>query len=134
MIVVTTNGTISPKGLVMGRGAAKEAALLDPDLPRRAADVILHKEYPYKIRDAWVYGFCHPGSVFVPGHDLPKPIGLFQVKFHYHEKANLILMGYSFIRMHVWLQKNPLVLTVAMNYPGIGNGGLVPRQVKPLLE
>ena len=124
VIVITTNGCIDSKGeLVMGRGAALEAKRRYPNLPRIAAQEI--KKYPYlTMRGVYIYRFLTiPNTVF----------GLFQVKYDWREKADLVLIGQSALRLRNMAQVTPKV-TYALNFPGIGNGKLDKKIVMLLLE
>lgn len=122
--VITTNGCINAKGeLVMGRGAALDAKTRYPNLPRIAAQEI--KKYPYlTMRGVYIYRF-----ITIPNTQF----GLFQVKYHWQEKADLVLIGQSSLRLRNMAQVTPKV-TYALNFPGIGNGKLDKKIVMLLLE
>lgn len=130
LIAVTTNGTIKQGGLVMGKGAAGEAndraSDLGLDLPRSVAfglrgdilgDSILYGFYPFHAPrfNYW--------------------LGLFQTKLDYRQPSTLALIGYSVMRLKFFLEytKQHTGYTVALNFPGIGAGGLDVASVFPLL-
>src|SRR6185295_14928275 len=120
LYVITANSTIDSKGaLVMGTGAAKDAATRFPWLPKQAGDAISSIGLPNND-----YGF-----IVVRNQKKSQSVGLLQVKRHYSEKASLILLGYGLHVLEFWL---PSKMSVAMNFPCIGAGGLKPEVVLPL--
>jgi hypothetical protein len=130
LLVVTTNSTLigSNQKLVMGRGAAFQAACRFPGLPAAAGREI--QESAFGFIDGWpVYGFV---EVLASKKD-KRHMGLFQVKLNYHDPARLSLIGTSVACLLDWLSGHPKV-TVAINYPGIGNGHLSRDMVEPILK
>ena len=134
LIVVTCNGIVTKHGkLVMGRGAAMEAANRYPELPTDAGRLI--KDLSSGLADyvsdmgnnTFLYGF-------LPVIAGAGSIGLFQVKFHFRDAAKFSLIGFSLVRMNEWLRKFPKDAKIAMNFPGIGFGGLQQEDVEPILE
>lgn len=126
IIAVTTNGSItSTHKLVMGRGAAFQAASKFPRLPNLAASVI--EDTVDMIVDGYpIYGFR---TVEVDG----KEIGIFQVKLGFSNDAMPALIGYSIMSLVYWCSRFPKT-SIALNFPGIGNGRLAPSKIMPMLE
>lgn len=105
MRFVTTNSYVNSRGeLVMGRGAALQAKQRYSDVPKLAGKYIFHLSK---------YGLCH-----IPQYQL----GLFQVKYHFKDRADLDLIRYSFGLLEMYAAQT--CGTIAMNFPGIGYGGL----------
>ena len=112
---VTTNSFIKKNGeLVMGRGAALEAKQRYPNLPFIAGKYITHLD---------IYGV-----MVLPGSG----VHLFQVKYHWNECAMPGLIEHSFVKLHMFLEVYKG--TVALNFPGIGNGQLARADVLPIVE
>jgi len=115
--LVTTNSTINKNGsLVMGAGIAKQAKCLFPGIDKDAGIAVSEFPYPRK------YGLLMSDT----------KIGLFQVKYHWSEKANLNLIRFSTGMLMQHIKDNP-GKTYALNYPGIGFGGLSVYEVKPVI-
>lgn len=124
VLFVTTNGTINARGeLVMGRGAALEAKVLFPELPCIAAQQI-RKFGAQKAANTYVYYIEQ-----IPEYN----IGLFQVKYHWREEADIALIYESAFRLTHLACAYPS-RTFALNFPGIGNGRLTKERVMPLLQ
>lgn len=124
-LLVTTNAhKRTDQSIVMGRGAAKQLALMidgiDVDLGRK----IKHLE-PYGI--VWSKYELDIGEWNVPN------LGAFQVKRSFKDKASLDLIERSCVMLRRWCKANPKA-KVRLNYPGIGNGGLSEAEVGPLLQ
>jgi hypothetical protein len=136
MIFCTTNGTINMtrRTLVMGKGAALAmraqvggcdgvAAL---DILKKQQDGIATFLGTYGNLAIYEYHICRMGNwnnVILGG---------FQVKYYYGNKADLILIKESVVRLReIALRYNEWTLRV--NFPGIGLGGLKQEEVKPLL-
>jgi hypothetical protein len=116
LLLITTNATITTQGkLVMGRGLAAEAKRLIPGVDEEAARVIAGRI---------TYGF-----VKLPRY--PK-LGLFQVKYHYAQRASLDLIQLSTNMLKEYALQHPE--RIDLNYPGIGNGGLNKRDVYPIIS
>ncbi|MCP4539460.1 MAG: hypothetical protein GY832_20170 [Chloroflexi bacterium] len=126
MWVVTTNSYIKHNGaLVMGRGAARQAMDKLPNieyLSGAAVERISGRDF------AKAYGFL----VVVPPTDTAVGFGVFQVKWHWKDPANLGLIQMSVSALAEYADINPDV-SIRMNYPGIGNGRLKRSEVGPLL-
>jgi hypothetical protein len=117
LFCITTNSTIKQNGsLVMGRGIASQAKKRLPQLPGLAAKLIRVSESDYGFV---VVGGLHP------------VIGLFQVKRHFSNKADLGLIKLATIRLFQYIVLYNL--TVCLNFPGIGNGRLSRDEVLPIV-
>lgn len=125
VILVTTNCIVNSAGkLVMGRGAALEAATRYPRLPMDFGDIIREKKY----------GTTHPyGILILPKYANEVQLGAFQVKHHWQERAMTVLIKLSAYRLNIIANACPH-MTFAINYPGIGNGQLSERDVAPLIS
>lgn len=125
LYVVTCNGTLNRYGeLVMGRGAALEAKNRFPELPLLAGQIVrknFKKDIIYK--EFYRYGFFCIGN-----------LGLFQVKYHFKDKADIELIKYSAICLYNYLDETDFNLNVHMNYPAIGYGGLKREDVEPIIQ
>lgn len=132
LLAVTTNGVISDGRLVMGSGAAKQAADRFPYLPTYAAQIIPTK-YPYRLGGINLYGFLDLGRPALVVGDNPKfSLGLFQSKRHYKEPAEIVTIAYSALLLEAWCQRYPK-RKIALNFPGIGLGKMAPALVKTIL-
>lgn len=125
LIVVTTNSYLSSSNghhLVMGKGAAKQAAMRYDWLPLMA-----HNKIKNTCGHLGVYGFIEFGA-----------IGLFQVKRHFEDKADLEIIKISSIKLANYYYDNFIrwntKLNIHMNYPAIGYGHLRREQVEPILQ
>ncbi len=123
LFLITANAAIKRNGaLVMGRGIAREARDrfpgLDGILGRWIADTVgPESRYNLLISPRW-----------------PKArLGLFQVKFHWKESADITLISEGVDDLIEWCSDNP-GKEVALNYPGIGNGRVHPMQVAPFVN
>lgn len=117
---VTTNSFVRQDGsLVMGRGAALQAARRFPELPFVAGQKLMWKS-GHLSRYGWLYL-------------AELNIGLFQVKRHWKDDAELRLIRYATEHLCEFLQRN-VAVTVALNFPGVGNGRLSFDLVRPILE
>jgi len=125
--VVTTNAVLDHhNALVMGKGAALGAKRQFPNV-----------EYACGWFLRW-WAECTAGSINNPesleyGFRLIMPrFGIFQVKYAWKEPAALDLLMHStamlayYAREHSWQQ-------IAMNYPGIGAGGLDEAEVEKIV-
>lgn len=139
MVCVTTNGQIDSNGrLLMGVGAAGEAKERFPELPRVAASAIARsfacQMWGPSARNGqakryFLYGFLELDP-FGAGWPI---IGLFQTKGLVGYDSPLALIGYSAMMLKCWAEKYP-TMKVALNYPGIGHGGLTIEQVDPIID
>lgn len=115
-VVCTTNACVNGRGqLVMGRGAAKEMADRWQGCAVDFGQLVLTKG---ERGDRWGRKLMRYG--FLP-HPI-WPIGIFQVKWHWSETADLSLVEYSVEKLNEHIEETGE--KVLMNYPGIGLGGL----------
>ena len=122
LILVTTNASVRKDGcLVCGRGAAKEAAERFPTFSRRCG----HKIRFYE-REEKIYGIMIFSGILPQGS-----IGAFQVKYHWKDQADLLLIAHSVGQL---ILVSGQYERIAMNFPGTGFGRLAREKVLPLLE
>ncbi len=112
--VITTNGIVVGKGLVMGRGCAYEAAQKFSDLRGFLGELVRqHGNKPYVI--------THHKIITLP------------TKHHWRDKSDLALIAKGvFVLQRMWEEN--MIRKVVMPRPGCGNGGLDWIDVKPILE
>lgn len=118
--LVTTNAYITKdKRLVMGRGAAKDLRDGYKNIDKLAAQLIC---------DSAIYHKGYYGVIL-----LPYNTGIFQVKHHYMDKADLDLIDKStkMLNQYASIMSN---ITFHLNYPGIGNGKLEEEKVYPIIK
>ncbi len=119
IIMVTGNSYLRQDGaVVMGRGAAKQLRDSVPGIDQAFGLAIKSKPNPYGIVSAVMGGRMY---------------GLFQVKHHFKDDAQLDLIQHSVTLLAAYATKYPNV-TIAMNFPGIGWGRLSYESVLPLLQ
>ena len=120
----TGNSYINKKcELVMGRGLALEVKTKFPALPRYLGGYIKSMRGGH----LGVYGFI-PWNLL--GED---NIGVFQVKRHFRDNAELSLIGYSVITLKQHIERfRPD--RVDLNCPGTGYGRLARRDVLPIIS
>ncbi len=112
--VITTNGFVKSNGrAVMGRGCAKEAALIYPKLPQWLGVHLLNS-----------------GNVV---HLFPHQIITFPVKHNWWEDADIDLIKQSTVDL-VKLVDGIEAKSVVLPRPGCGNGRLEWADVKPILQ
>jgi len=124
-LLVTTNAhKRTDQSIVMGRGAAKQLALMVDGIDVDFGRQIDHLK-PYGI--VWSKYELDIGEWNVPY------LGAFQVKRSFKDKASLDLIERSCVMLDRWCRAHPRA-KVRLNYPGIGNGGLSEDEVRPVLE
>jgi len=154
MIVLTTNATVTEKGLlIMGRGAALQAKRRIPDIDRECTKIIRNA-----TRSIWSYPAPHGEMAQEAYYQecamededyyhgvgyyfrvVREPIedkigfGIFQVKVHFRNRAELELIRRSASILCDYANQN-LNTQIRMNYPGIGAGRLPMHDIEPLLE
>lgn len=124
LLLVTCNNTIKKNGdLVMGRGAAHDLAERYPWIPVEAG-----KEVRTSL---WLPGLGWRYGVKVTWKKVKKTcFGIFQVKYHFAQPANVDLILYSTrILCKVALDYRRIV----MNFPGVGHGRLRFEDVLPIV-
>lgn len=128
VLIVTTNGAIKKNGeLVMGRGAALQLKRINPFIAKRFGQAITNY---YNSHTGKIYGLLllDFNTIF------DKTIfGMFQVKYHYKDKASLDLIQTSAARLGVVARAFPEKL-FDLNFPGIGNGGLSRKEILPIIK
>lgn len=127
LFLITTNPVVKKNGAcVMGRGIAKETAVKYPEVPFALGSVIQARRGTKAWRDCDTIGRLDNQT-----------IGYFMVKDHWLEPAKLSIIKSSVADMLTWIaycvEYKP-DFTVALNFPGIGNGKLKREDVLPLLE
>lgn len=131
LICVTVSGQTDLDNLIMGAGAALDAKMRYPNIASQAYKAILDCAESQRRQDAaFVFGFAVAPVGAVPD------IGLFQTKYTIGQRADLALIGYSIVKLNLWLQRIDVSpnFRVALNFPGIGLGRLRRESVLPLLE
>lgn len=120
--LVTTNSFVRRDGaLVMGRGAAKQLALLYPILP-----------FQLGRRIQASCGHLGEYNIGVLTNGSGVSLGAFQVKFNFADEADLELIQRSADELHRIACEDGRVFHV--NFPGIGNGRLSIDDVMPIVE
>lgn len=115
--VVTTNSYVRSDGcLVMGRGAALEATRRLPGIALECGSLVREKAVK------GLYGFLL----------VRRDFGLFQVKYHFRDTANLEVVARS-AEMMARQARRYSDLTFALNYPGIGYGHRSEAEIEPIL-
>jgi hypothetical protein len=119
--IITTNAIVKRNGaLVMGAGIAKRVRDNNPGVDVLAGQAVERLRPPGSGR----YGLI----LNVKGQ-----LGLFQVKRHYKDTADINLIRYSTMMLHSHAVSNPET-TYALNFPGIGNGRLSIAEVSPCID
>lgn len=122
LFLITTNATITTRGaLVMGRGIARQAKERFPGL-----DIALGRQIQALCGNQGIYGL-----LVSPRWPAAK-LGAFQVKRHFSQPASLELIRRSAVTLCAWCAEHPTA-TVAVNFPGIGNGCLRRADVLPIV-
>ena len=115
---ITTNAIVKNNGaLVMGAGIAKQVRDYQQGIDKICGDVVRQ----HAVHN--LYGFIEA----MPG------LGLFQVKQHFKDKADLGIIRHSVVKMQEHIKNHPGDL-YALNFPGIGNGKLQYDEVKPIID
>jgi hypothetical protein len=122
LVCILTNGQIRFDGdAVMGRGQAKEAATLFPELPSLVADALLrHGNLP-----AYLGGFSANGRRY--------QLATFPTKHKWRDRASLELIEQSAFHLMRLVDANGFE-NVLLPHPGCGFGGLNWDVVRERLE
>jgi hypothetical protein len=121
IILITTNSFIKNDGaLAMGKGAALEMKTKYPLLPFDFGKTIREK-----------YGHLKEYNIILES-SIPSRFGIFQVKYHFKDSANIELIKRSILKLQIMASNNDIQF--AMNYPGIGFGQLSEKDVFPLIS
>lgn len=125
--LVTTNGMMKEDKnvLVMGRGAAKQANQLVPGLDAHLGNLITIL-CTQRGEEYWLHGLMIDplGRVNV---------GAFQTKTHWSHDSTIAMIAFSTGQLWQWSQTHRNI-TVNLNFPGIGLGGLQRSVVLPVIE
>lgn len=125
LFCITTNSYINKdRQLVMGRGIALEMKRLVPGIAALAGETLLGA--------GGAVGQCslRYGLAVVQPPSIDTKIGLFQVKYHFRDNADLELIEHSVAALSAVAGN---YRQIELNYPGIGWGGLDRAAVAPLL-
>jgi hypothetical protein len=126
VLLVTSNAFVTKHGeLVMGRGAALQLKTKFPDYPRYFGEFLDYNG----LRDK-KYGII---ILTLPKQTVLTKLGVFQVKYHWKDAADLDLIEYS-TGLLIEAIDHFNYRQVVMNYPGIGNGRLTEEQVEPIIR
>ncbi len=125
-LCVTTNAYINSRGqLVMGRGAALQAATLEPYIKTRYATYLLENKLNWSTANQKpVYGHYHPHGM---------RIGIFQVKYMWNTPAEIDLIKRSTEMLNEYLHREGYP-PYWLNFPGIGNGRLNVDDVREVIK
>lgn len=132
----TGNSYITKKDeLVMGRGLAKEVKDRYAEVPKKLVERIqrprLRDSFETKI--AWsIYGVTFIPFEFPPDSDEGFYLGVFQVKRHFKDKAELSLIGHSVLALQNAIRQYEFN-RVDLNRPGVGWGALNWEHVYPIV-
>jgi hypothetical protein len=113
----------------MGRGAAYEASKIFPSLPTELGLNLIKTNRAGKTYGIFIFPcfeINHPTRHLIYA-------GAFQVKYHWKDPASLKLIQISTDQLNVVATAMPFS-RFAMNFPGIGNGGLNRSEVLPIIE
>ncbi len=75
-----------------------------------------------------------PGGIFVTKCDNAPVIVNMATKNHWRDPSRLRWVETGIMELSSWLILNPDIKSLAMPAPGCGNGGLRPRDVKPIID
>ncbi len=118
LYLFTGNSYIKKNGaLVMGRGAARQVRDMYPGIDKQIGDAMAQRHLGFY----GLVGFYGPNE----------NIGVFQVKYSYEKRAQFEIITRSVEALEKYARE--FDRAIHMNYPGIGNGGLMQTDVAPLL-
>ncbi len=119
LFCITSNSTIRNDGkLVMGKGIAKQGKDKFPGIDREFGNMII---------DGSAY------ALMISSYISDRKIALFQVKYHWTDNADLELIQESSVDLFRFITGWP-DCKVALNFPGIGYGGLDRSEVLPIIS
>lgn len=129
LYLITANSSINKRGeLVMGRGAAKQAAERIPGIAKEAAQKILEWRKKSGQQEYLLLIIREPQPL-----EGRYGFGIFQVKTEWNNIADLHLISTSLNALRTYAYGRP-ELFIRMNYPGIGHGHLSRKAVGVVLE
>ena len=121
IVFISANSTIKKDGsLVMGRGIALDIRERYPNIPS-----IYGKIISLTCGSGGVYGLLHSTHA--------GKIGLLQTKTDFRRPSGISLVRYSVGMLYVYAKSYP-ERRIAINFPGVGCGGLRVTDVKPILD
>ena len=125
-ILVTANSYVNKRGrLVMGRGAALELKNRQPNIDFVFGTMISNNYYHLGKYGLLLFEDLQEKRVY----------GVFQVKYHYKDQADLELIDFSCKVLNYTLNYTPLIQgDVSMNFPGIGYGGRTVDEILPIIS
>jgi hypothetical protein len=133
VLLVTANSYITKDNrLVMGRGAALEMKTKIDDIDKHFGYLI--QKFFNNYSNSIVlgrYGVIIDQDITYPEH---KYFGIFQVKYHFKDKADLELVRYSVFELMKIAQGYFSSFNISMNFPAIGCGGLNFEDVLPVVS
>ena len=129
----TGNRYVNAKGeLVMGRGLALEVKKRFPQLPYVFGQRI--KSYnTMGLLSRNRYGLITVSSRLYDSNMAGQDMGVFQVKDHWSQKANLHIISHASLCLEHYIRQWQL-RRVDLNYPGIGYGKLPREEVLPIIS
>ena len=129
VIVFTGNSTVRRDGcLVMGRGAALETQKRFYDSNREFGRLItVHNLHNHPNKQG-------PYGVLVHSTQIDPSLAIFQVKYRYSDNALVELIEFSTRNLSTWAKTNWKSKQIALNFPGIGWGGLRRDGVLPIIQ
>lgn len=117
-VCITTNSTVTPRGLVMGGGVALQARVRYPSLPK-----------------VWGYLVEHKGNhVYATVTDDARTVFSFPTKNEVRLPSHIYLIEQSCHELMRWLDEDKSLKKVLLPRPGCGLGGLSWDAVKPIIE
>lgn len=129
IIFVTTNSYVKRDGsLVMGKGAAFEMKEKFPFLPSIFGDQII-RHFGQLGKYGLLLATATENSQILPYLG----VGIFQVKYHFKEKADLELVKYSTNLLSYFMETHPEV-SISMNFPAIGYGQRTIEEILPIVS
>lgn len=122
LVLVTSNADLNSHGeLVMGAGAALHVRENFPGLAKTFGNHVRGKE---------LYGVLTIGKAV----RFPVEIGLFQTKFHFYNQASIGAIAFSTGMLCAIAMEERVHERICLNFPGIGHGGLHPKDVIPYMN
>lgn len=143
VILVTGNATVNAAGrLVMGRGAAAEAAVRFPGCAKVFGGELLKiRQQPpsaslnFKLSPADLVEMgSRPYGVLIHPTQFDPMLGVFQVKNDWAKPAVPKLIYISVDQLSDLAETEWVGMRIALNFPGIGNGRLRREVVLPLIQ
>lgn len=119
----TSNPIVNKQGLaVMGRGIAKQMADRYPEI---------RDDFARQLQGWQAVNLRHPNVLEINEYG-GQMVGYFMVKDHWRSPASLSIIEESVNEVIAW-DTDPW-FTIALNFPGIGNGKLRREDVLPIIE